>query len=113
MAATSKRIILKGALCSYVNVFAPRQKMSGDGSEYSIQLILPKKHPQLADLKAAIGEVAKQAFPKKKLGTQVKVPDEIDTQRAREILEAIRRRLSDPERPTVERDYLERLLDRF
>jgi uncharacterized protein (TIGR02302 family) len=47
------------------------------------------------------------------LGTQVKVPDEIDTQRAREILEAIRRRLSEPTRPQVERDYLERLLDRF
>ena len=47
------------------------------------------------------------------LGTTVKVPDEIDTQRAREILEAIRQRLGDPGRPTVERDYLERLLDRF
>jgi uncharacterized protein (TIGR02302 family) len=47
------------------------------------------------------------------LGTQVKVPDEIDTQRAREILEAIRRRLSEPTRPLIERDYLERLLDQF
>ena len=47
------------------------------------------------------------------LGAQVKVPDEIDTQRAREILDAIRRRLSEPTRPAIERDYLERLLDRF
>ena len=47
------------------------------------------------------------------LGTTVKVPDEIDIQRAREILEAIRKRLSEPDRPVVERDYLERLLDRF
>ncbi|HMN84865.1 MAG TPA: DUF4175 family protein, partial [Bauldia sp.] len=47
------------------------------------------------------------------LGTTVKVPDEIDIQRAREILEAIRERLGDPTRPLVERDYLERLLDRF
>jgi chromosome segregation ATPase len=47
------------------------------------------------------------------LGTQVKVPDEIDTQRAREILESIRRRLSEPTRPVIERDYLERLLDQF
>jgi uncharacterized protein (TIGR02302 family) len=47
------------------------------------------------------------------LGTTVKVPDEIDIQRAREILEAIRKRLSDPGRGVVERDYLERLLDRF
>ncbi len=47
------------------------------------------------------------------LGTTVRVPDEIDTQRAREILDAIRRRLGDFGRPALERDYLERLLDRF
>jgi hypothetical protein len=47
------------------------------------------------------------------LGTTVKVPDEIDIQRAREILETIRRRLGDTGRPLIERDYLERLLDRF
>ncbi|MCB1501122.1 MAG: TIGR02302 family protein [Bauldia sp.] len=47
------------------------------------------------------------------LGSTVKVPEEIDIQRAREILEAIRKRLSDPDRPPIERDYLERLLDRF
>jgi hypothetical protein len=47
------------------------------------------------------------------LGTTVKVPDEIDIQRAREILEAIRKRLGDPDRSILERDYLERLLDRF
>ncbi len=47
------------------------------------------------------------------LGTQVKVPDEIDTQRAREILDAIRKRLGESTRPQIERDYLERLLDRF
>jgi hypothetical protein len=47
------------------------------------------------------------------LGTTVKVPDEIDIQRAREILEAIRKRLGDPGRSLLERDYLERLLDRF
>lgn len=46
-------------------------------------------------------------------GTSVKVPDEIDSQRAREILEELRRRLSDPLRPTLELDYIERLLKRF
>jgi hypothetical protein len=40
----------------------------------------------------------------------VKVPDEIDVQRARRILEDIRRRLGDAERPRFELDYLERLL---
>jgi anion-transporting ArsA/GET3 family ATPase len=47
------------------------------------------------------------------LGTTVKVPDEIDIQRAREILETIRKRLGEPGRSLLERDYLERLLDRF
>ena len=47
------------------------------------------------------------------LGTTVKVPDEIDIQRAREILDAIRRRLGEIGRPQFEREYLERLLDRF
>lgn len=44
------------------------------------------------------------------LGNTVKVPDEIDVQRAREILQELRRRLSEPQRPKIERDYLERLI---
>jgi len=47
------------------------------------------------------------------LGTAVKVPEQIDMQRAREILEELRRRLGDAQRPPVELDYLERLLKRF
>jgi len=46
-------------------------------------------------------------------GNQVKVPDEIDVQRARRILEELRRRFSDPSRPKLELDYLERLLKRY
>ncbi|NVK35570.1 MAG: TIGR02302 family protein [Rhodobacteraceae bacterium] len=46
-------------------------------------------------------------------GDRVKVPDEIDVQRARKILEELRRRFSDPSRPPLELDYLDRLLDRF
>ncbi len=46
-------------------------------------------------------------------GSTVRVPDEIDTQRAREILDAIRERLGEAYRPAFEREYLERLLDRF
>jgi len=41
------------------------------------------------------------------------VPDEIDIQRAREILEELRRRLGETTRPPVELEYLERLLKRF
>lgn len=43
-------------------------------------------------------------------GEDVKVPDEIDTQRAREILDAIRNRLGHALSPKLEREYLERLL---
>jgi uncharacterized protein (TIGR02302 family) len=39
-----------------------------------------------------------------------RIPGEIDAQRAREIMDAIRRKLSDPLGPLLERDYLERLL---
>jgi len=46
-------------------------------------------------------------------GNRVKVPDEIDVQRARRILEELRRRFSDPSRPKLELDYLERLLKRY
>ena len=44
------------------------------------------------------------------LGLSVKVPDEIDIQSAREVLDELRRRLGDPQRPTIELDYLERLI---
>ncbi|MGV8939118.1 MAG: TIGR02302 family protein [Allorhizobium sp.] len=44
-------------------------------------------------------------------GEGVKVPDEIDVQRAREILDAIRKKLGDNPNQETERRYLERLLD--
>jgi hypothetical protein len=47
------------------------------------------------------------------LGLSVKVPDEIDIQRAREVLDELRRRLGDPSRPSIELDYLERLIKPF
>ena len=47
------------------------------------------------------------------LGLSVKVPDEIDIQRAREVLDELRRRLGDPSRPSLELDYLERLIKPF
>lgn len=42
--------------------------------------------------------------------SNVQVPGEIDAQRARRILEAIRDRLAIPNNPLIEKDYLERLL---
>ncbi len=41
------------------------------------------------------------------------VPTQSDRVRAREILDDIRRRAQDPNRPEAEREYLRRLLDRF
>ena len=43
----------------------------------------------------------------------VKVPDEIDAQRARRVLEELRRRFGEPARPQIELDYIERLLRDF
>lgn len=40
----------------------------------------------------------------------VKIPGEIDVQRVRRILEELRRRFADPQRPQIELDYIERLL---
>jgi hypothetical protein len=44
-------------------------------------------------------------------GESVEIPDEIDIRRAREILEAIRRRLGNALSPQLEKEYLERLLE--
>ena len=44
-------------------------------------------------------------------GQSVKVPDEIDVQRARQILDAIRKRLGNALSPALEKEYLERLLN--
>jgi uncharacterized protein (TIGR02302 family) len=43
----------------------------------------------------------------------VELPDELDLQRARQILEELRKRAADLDRPEQELEYLERLLKRF
>ncbi len=43
----------------------------------------------------------------------VRIPDEQQIQRAREILDELRRRAGERERPEIEREYIERLLERF
>lgn len=45
--------------------------------------------------------------------SDVRVPGRADRQRAQDILDEVRRRLSDPARPSVEMDYLQRLLRPF
>jgi methylmalonyl-CoA mutase cobalamin-binding subunit len=46
-------------------------------------------------------------------GTQTGIPGEADRQRAREILEELRRRAAERGRPQEELDYIDRLLERF
>ncbi|GFO82544.1 MAG: hypothetical protein A49_21710 [Methyloceanibacter sp.] len=46
-------------------------------------------------------------------GLSVQVPDEIDIQKAREVLDELRRRIGDPSRSTLELDYLDRLIRSF
>ena len=56
---------------------------------------------------------AAAAHRRSRPGVTVKVPDQIDIQRAREILEELRRRLGEPTRQPLGLEYLERLLKRF
>ncbi|MBT9447150.1 MAG: DUF4175 family protein [Hyphomonadaceae bacterium] len=46
-------------------------------------------------------------------GDETAVPSQTERQRAREILDELRRRAQDTTRPEAEREYLKRLLDRF
>jgi hypothetical protein len=46
-------------------------------------------------------------------GDETSVPTATERQRAREILDELRRRAQDTQRPEAEREYLRRLLDRF
>ncbi|WP_072395931.1 TIGR02302 family protein [Hyphomicrobium sp. CS1GBMeth3] len=73
---------------------------------------MPQRYGQSGDTpRDPLGRPQRSQGPD--LGTSVKVPDQIDVQRAREILEELRRRLGDAQRAPVELDYLERLLRRF
>ena len=54
--------------------------------------------------------VGKDAVKVRNLGNDTKVPGEFDAQRARRILDAIRKKLGETGRPKLELDYLDRLL---
>ncbi|MCH7957081.1 MAG: DUF4175 family protein, partial [Proteobacteria bacterium] len=43
----------------------------------------------------------------------VKIPDQMEVRRAREILDELRRRAGERQRPKTERNYIDRLLRRF
>jgi len=52
----------------------------------------------------------KQDGPLDNTGDDVKIPDESSGQRARAIMDELRKRLGEPSRPILELDYLERLI---
>ncbi len=64
----STEIKLKNVRFSYCHLWEPRAAPGSQERKYSVSLILPKDHPQVAELKAAIkAEVeAKWADPKKR-----------------------------------------------
>jgi uncharacterized protein (TIGR02302 family) len=73
---------------------------------------MPQRYGQSGDTpRDPLGRPQRSQGPD--LGTSVKVPDQIDIQRAREILDELRRRQGEATRAPVELDYLERLLRRF
>jgi len=73
---------------------------------------MPQRYGQSGDTpRDPLGRPQRSQGPD--LGTSVKVPDQIDIQRAREILEELRRRSGEATRGPTELDYLERLLRRF
>ena len=45
--------------------------------------------------------------------SRVKIPDDWELQRARRILDELRRRAGEPNRPMLEKDYVRRLLQQF
>ncbi|GHU05448.1 membrane protein [Alphaproteobacteria bacterium] len=46
-------------------------------------------------------------------GEDVEIPTNADMSKAREVLEELRRRVAEPDRPSAERDYLKRLLEKM
>lgn len=78
------KIMLKNVRLSYANLFEPRENKSGE-LRYSTALMIPKGHPQVEELRAAIdkeGEAkfgAKWAGMVKKNGLPLKDADEDGT----------------------------------
>ena len=68
MATTSRSITLNNVMLSYCNLVEPVKKLSGEGMEYSTQIVISKDHPQLGELKKAFQDIAGQAFPDKPMG---------------------------------------------
>lgn len=59
----SKSITLKNIEIAYEHLLQPTPKMSGDGTEYSVQIVISKDHPQVSELTQIIKDQIGQVFP--------------------------------------------------
>ena len=57
----STKVVIKDVIGSYVYLREARENQNGE-KDYSMQIILPKNHPQVEQIKKAITEVAKEHF---------------------------------------------------
>lgn len=62
----STKVIIKDVRLSFVHAFHPAAPLSGnmDDAKYSVSLIIPKNHPQIAQINAAIKEAAEEGKSK-------------------------------------------------
>jgi hypothetical protein len=79
----STKVVIKDVIGSYVYLREPRENQNGE-KDYSMQIIIPKDHPQIEQIKKAITEVAKEHFGEKIKLSMLKIPlcdgdTEIDT----------------------------------
>ena len=58
------KVVLHNVRASFVHVFKP-YSIDGRDAKYSMQIIMPKDHPELPKLKKAIGEAARDKWAQK------------------------------------------------
>lgn len=64
------KIVLKNVRASYVNLWEPKS-VNGSEPKYGLQVLLPKDHPQVAEIKKLVAEAAQSKFPGKVKDGQV------------------------------------------
>ena len=69
----STKVVIKDVIGSYVYLREPRENQNGE-KDYSMQIIIPKDHPQIEQIKHAIVEVAKEHFGEKIKMSMLKIP---------------------------------------
>ncbi len=86
------------------------RQMAGDRQQGGEQQSQQNGQGQSSSQRSGTNPLGREEGDGRTADSDVKVPGEIDAQRARRILEAIRDRLAIPDNPLIEKDYLERLL---